>query len=94
MSQYLLQAPGETLDYSVDWTNELNGAGDTIITSTWSISPSGAGLVLSGAKVVGQTASTKVAGLTFGGIYRLTNVCQTDQGLVLERSLTIRCHKR
>ena len=97
MASFLLQAPGETLDYSVDWTNELSetAPADSIAASAWSIAPNAGspGPSLSGATVAGMTTTTKVSGLAFGVVYRLTNRVETAQGVILERSLTIRCHK-
>jgi hypothetical protein len=83
-----LQDPGETLDYSVDWTVRL-AAGDSVATSAWAISPSGP--TLSGATETGSVATTLVTGLVLAGIYRLTNTVTTAEGQTMRESITIRC---
>lgn len=74
--QYLqAKDPQETLDYSVDWTNEL-ASGETIASSNWAVSPSGP--TLSGAGTSGARAFVYMAGGTAGTEYLLTNTITTS----------------
>jgi hypothetical protein len=97
----LLQAPGETLDYSFDWTEWL--AGDTLnadpsmtdTVSAWSISPAGPTIEFSAIiSPEGDDTGTQtvafVSGLSFGQVYQLTNEVTTVGLRVGQRSLTIR----
>jgi hypothetical protein len=91
-----IQAPGETLDYALDWTEWL--AGDVIQTaptagSSWAISPAVAGQP-SAPEILGAPASQTaclVAGLTLGQVYELTNTIVTTGGRTAQRTITIRC---
>ncbi len=98
MAQYLLQDPSERLDYTIDYRGELDqgSPSDVIADSSWSISPDGdsPGPELSAAAVGGTLVTVKVAGLAQGRVYRLTNRVTTQQGLTLERTVTIRCQNR
>ena len=96
---YLLIGPGETLDFSFDWTNELESGSphDTIGSSDWSIaprhgSPSTPSLV--DREHIGAISAVTVADAMVGTIYRLTNRVTTAQGLIFERSITVRCENR
>ena len=82
-----IQDSSETLDYSLDWTTWL--AGDTISSSSWTIVPNSP--TLSGQAVNGNVTVALVSGLTFAGVYRLTNQIVTAQCRTADRSLTIRC---
>lgn len=81
-----LQDPGETLDYSFDWTAWL--AGDTILSSAWAVTPTGP--TISGQAVAGNVTTTLIAGVAFGGIYTLKNVILTNQGRTADDSVLIR----
>ncbi len=98
MAQYLLQAPGERLDYTIDYRGELDqgSPSDVIADSSWSITPDGGspGPEVSEAAIGGTLVTVKLAGLAQGRIYRLTNRVTTQQGLILERTVTIRCQNR
>jgi hypothetical protein len=83
-----LQDPAETLDHNLDWTAWMGASGDTIASSTWTISP--AGPVLSGQAVAGLVTTCLVAGVTLAAIYRLQNTITTAQGRHGDDSITIR----
>jgi hypothetical protein len=97
---YLLIGPGETLDYSVDWTGELDAGSpsDAITASSWSVTPQDEASPerpsLSGDSTSGAITAVRLADCTGGAIYRLTNRVETALGLILERSITIRCENR
>jgi hypothetical protein len=97
---YVLIDPGETLDYTFDWSDSLDdGASptDTIATSSWSITPQEASPtapVLSNERQTANTATVFVAGAGFGRLYRLTNRIVTAQGRTAERSVVLQCEHR
>lgn len=67
--------PAAVLDFRHDWTDWLTG-GETIATSTWSVSP--AGLTVDSDSATGTTATVYVSGGTAGKVYRLTNRITTN----------------
>ena len=91
---YLLIGPGETLNFTCEWSNELEAASpsDSIANSAWAISPSGPSL--SDAVVSDTRTTINVSNCTVGRVYRLTNTVETTQGLTAERSISVRCEKR
>lgn len=78
--------PTEKKDYAVDWSKHL-GAGETITTSTWSISPSG--LTQSQASSTNTVATLWLSSGTVGVEYRVTNHVVTNQGREFERSFVV-----
>ena len=96
---YLLIGPDETLDFSFDWTNELESGSphDTIAASDWSITPQ-AGSPLTPTLIdrehIAAVSLVAVSDAVLGTIYRLTNRVTTAQGLIFERSITVRCENR
>lgn len=97
MAQNRLQTPGETLDWSVDYSEELTSTSppDAIATSEWAITggPGSPGPVLSSPSVASPIVTVAVSGLDRNVVYLLTNKAVTQQGVTLERSLTIRCRE-
>lgn len=96
---YRLIGPGETLGFSMDWTTELESGSpaDSLVTSDWSIAPqdgSPSRPALTDLEHVDAVSSVTVAGASVGVVYRLTNRVTTAQGLIFERSITVRCEKR
>ena len=83
----VLQDPDETAPYSEDWSTWLGDS--SISASAWSISPS-AGVTLSGQSVASGVTECKVAGLTRGHVYELTNRVTAADGSVGDRSVIIR----
>ncbi len=98
MAQYLLQDPGERLDYAIDYRGELDqgSPSDVVTDSSWSITPDAGspGPELTDAAIGDTLVTVKVARLAQGRVYRLTNRATTQQGLTLERTVTIRCQNR
>ena len=98
MAQYLLQGPSERLDYTIDYRGELDqgSPSDVIADSSWSITPDtgSPGPELIDAAIGDTLVTVKVAGLGQGRVYRLSNRATTQQGLILERTVTIRCQNR
>jgi hypothetical protein len=86
VGRFQIQDPGDTLDWSNDWTDFLAG-GDSISSRQWTINPDTSPTLLTNA----TTAAVKVAGLTKGLTYILTEAITTANGVVGERSIVIRC---
>jgi len=85
MPSFFSKDPNEVLDYQIDWEDWLNT--DTILTSSWSISPTG--LTEDSDSNSDTTATIWVSGGTEGEIYTLTNQITTDGGRTAERSIVI-----
>ena len=88
MARFQTQDPGDTLTWSNDWTDFL-ASGDSISSRVWTIDPDTSPSLLSG--ITGATVT--VAGLTAGTVYSLTEKITTANGVVAERSTTIRCEE-
>ena len=98
---YVLQDPGEKVDYTFDWTNWLEESGspsDTITAAVWDISPINDGSptepALSGDAINGVYTTVFVNGVLRGGVYRLTCRATTGMGRIAEQSITIRGGER
>lgn len=77
--------PDEVLDYGFDWSAWL--AGDTIATSTWTITPSGP----TSSNPTKDATSTTVwlSGGTNGGQHTVVNRITTAGGRTAEKALTV-----
>lgn len=84
--------PDAHLDYGHDWTTWLGDTGDTITTSTWTITPTGP--TLSNSTHDNTTTTIWVDSCTLGVTYTLTNHITTDDGREDDRSLTLCCEQR
>ncbi len=97
---YLPIDPGETLDYSCDWSAFLDDGGspsDTIATSSWTITPLEASPVIPTLASESNTVNTTtvfVSNAVYGQVYQLTNRIVTAQGRTAERSIACRCEQR
>lgn len=65
--------PDDALNYGFDWNTWLP-SGDTIATSTWSVTP---GITNTGSTNSGGQTTTKISGGTLGQMYLATNVITT-----------------
>lgn len=87
MSVYL-KDPTAVIDYEHDWSALLT-EGETISTSTWSVTPSGA-LTVESDSETDTTATVMVSGGTVGQVIRLTNQIVTSAGRTDERTIVVR----
>lgn len=78
--------PDEVLDYEIDWTTRL--AGDTILTSTWTISPDSL-LVKNSDTFTGSTTTIWLQGGTLGKTYELTNRVTTAGGRTMDQTVDL-----
>lgn len=78
--------PDETLDYSLNWSSALSG--DTIVTSTWTISDSS--LVENHSTNSSTSATIWLEGGTTNSTYTVTNTIVTAAGRTFQQSVSIR----
>ena len=88
MGRFQVQDPSDTLDWSNDWTDFL-ADGDSISSRQWTIDPDASPTLLTNP----TAAAVIVAGLTVGTIYALSEKITTANGIIGERSITIRCEQ-
>ena len=89
MTRFVLQDPSSDLSYSNDWTDFL-AAGESISSRAWAIAPDASPTLLSNAR----SATVRVAGLTAGVVYQLSEKITTSSNNDAERSITISCEER
>lgn len=83
----VVKDPSASLNYSIDWTENLSG--ETIGTSNWSSSPAGLTVGTVGT-FAGLVTQTSVSGGTSGQCYQIINRVTTVSGIVDDRSIEIR----
>ena len=84
------KAPGEVLDYMIDWSQRLT-TGDSIASSIWAIT-SGAGLTINSNQFTNTPSpATKVflSSGTLGVTYQLLNTITTANGDTMQETVTI-----
>ena len=87
-----LKDPAAVIDYAVDWAAAYL-AGQTIISSGWTVAPDGA-LVVAAASLDGGRTTATLSGGQRGHVYRLTNTVTFSDGRRDERSLDVRVEDR
>lgn len=80
----MLKDPHATLDYSVEWSQWLDG--DTIITSSWTVTT---GLNNTSESTTTTKATVWLSGGSIGGVYSAVNTITTASGRTDERTITI-----
>lgn len=80
--------PDEVLDYQIDWSERLNG--DTISTSTWTISGTDSLLVEDSNEISGDLSIVWLSAGTLGKKYTLTNRITTAAGRTMDQSVNLR----
>ncbi|GAB4577224.1 MAG: hypothetical protein Tsb008_22910 [Rhodothalassiaceae bacterium] len=89
-----LKDPDARLDYSVDWTAQLE-ADDRIASDLWDILPTEpGGLVIESSAESGAIRTVFVSGGLRGRVYRLRNRIETVAGRRDDRSILIRIDER
>ena len=84
--------PQSILTFTHDWSDWLL-SGDTIATSTWSVTPSG-GLTVDSESETTTTATVTVSAPVLGERYELVNHVVTADGEECDRKITVRCGAR
>lgn len=92
----LRKDPNAIVDYGVDYAPGVFGQvdyledGETILTSTWTLTEGDGALILSGATIIGGTRTRVVAEAgTLGTFYTLTNRITTSLGRTDDRSIRL-----
>ena len=92
MANHYTQDPNdEAVDYQHDWSDFL-AAGDSISSRVWSIDPDDGGSpsILSNI----TSAAVFVGNLDLGLVYVLSEKITTANGVIAQRSITIRCEEK
>jgi hypothetical protein len=87
MSMIGTKAPEETKDFSLDWSKDIGT--DTIATSTWTVSPSSAGISASSIASNATLTTIWIAGGIAGQIYIARNIVVTANGRSMEKTLRL-----
>ena len=83
-----VKAAGAELDWPISWTLE---AGETIASSTWSVSPAGEMAVKAGTpNINGLVTACILTGGLFRRVYEVTNTIVTSGGRKHEQTITFR----
>lgn len=90
-SPFKLKDPNDVIDFGIDWTARLSG-GDSINTSSWSVSPTG--LTIDSNSKTSTTTTVWVSSGTAGVTYQLTNRIITTQARQMDLSLSIKVQER
>ncbi|PZT99504.1 MAG: hypothetical protein DI630_16945 [Gordonia sp. (in: high G+C Gram-positive bacteria)] len=88
MPKRYTQDPADVLDYANDWSEWLD-AGETIASSTWSVSPSGLATSLQSIVNNDTTSVVWLSGGTVDRSYTVTNRITTTDSRTVERSITV-----
>jgi len=71
-----LKAPTASLDYTYNWDDGYLDTGETIVTSTWTVSPTG--MTIDSESETATTATVKLSGGTHGVLYKVVNTITTN----------------
>lgn len=83
-----VKAPGAELDWPITWTLET---GETISSSTWTVSPAGEMAVKAGSpSIAGLVTACILTGGVFRKVYEVTNSIVTSAGRKHEQTITFR----
>lgn len=83
-----IKDPQSVLDYAVDWSEWL-ATGDTITSSSWTVSGPDSGLVIDTDTNDDNSATVWLSGGTLSKTYSVVNTIVTDQGRGDERTIRI-----
>jgi hypothetical protein len=83
--QRFTKTPEAVLDYSEDWSSWLGA--DTLVTSTWEITPSG--LTKESDSFTATTTTIWLSGGTLGGLYTVKNIIGTAGGRTNSRAFEV-----
>lgn len=93
MSEILLKNPGDSIDFTIDWTNLGTANLSTVVHSL----PAGSGLtIVSESSSPGDTpypsSTVRLSGATHGGVYQIIGTATLTNGRTLVRTFTLRIH--
>ena len=85
--------PNEVLDYQIDWGERLQ-TGETISTSTWTITGSDSVLVEDNNSISGENTVIWLSAGTLGVRYLLTNRITTSGGRTMDQSVRLKIQSK
>ena len=83
-----LHPSGNTLDYTLDWSDYLQVSGAAVQSAVWAIAPEGP--QVTGDSFTASTTTTKVGQVGAGQLHRLTCTMTPTVGEPVDRSIWIR----
>lgn len=83
-----IKDPQSVLDYAVDWSEWL-ASGDTITSSSWSVSGPDSALVIDTDTNDTTSATVWLSGGSVALVYKAINTIVTDQGRTDERTIEV-----
>lgn len=83
--------PDEVLDYAFDWDAEYLATGETISSSTWTVTT---GITVDSSTKTGTTATIWLSGGTAGSDYDIANKIATSAARTAERTAKILCRQK
>jgi hypothetical protein len=86
------KAPGETVDYGIDWSDRLGS--DTISNSTWSISGPDSSLTEGASNNTTTDTEIRLVGGTLDNQYSVKNTVVTAGGQTFEQTALLRISVR
>jgi hypothetical protein len=86
------KAPGETVDYGIDWSDRLGS--DTITNSTWSISGPDSALTEGASNNTTTDTEIRLVGGTLGNQYSVKNTVITFGGQTFEQTALLKISVR
>lgn len=88
MTYSAIKDPQAELDYAIDWSDWLSD-GDTIDSSTWSVSGQDSALLIDATTNTTTSATVWLSGGTVGKSYSVANRVVTSQGRTDDRTIKI-----
>lgn len=84
---YFAQNIDDTIAYSADFTDWTTG-GATVSSVSWDVTPTGP--TISGESLVGSVSEAKLAGVSFGVVYRFRAEATLSTGEAVSETIAIR----
>jgi hypothetical protein len=90
---YYLKDPQARVDYSIDWTDYLDG--QSVAASLWTVTPSEpGGIAVEQASFDLSRSAARLSGGLLGRVYTVSNQVTLSDGSLDERSITLRVEQR
>jgi hypothetical protein len=91
ITSILAKDPNATLDYAIDWSDEISD-GDSLSSATWTSTPTG--LTLTPLAIQGDEAPVVISGGTDGTMYSLQCRYVTASGYTDDRTVQLEVRQR
>lgn len=88
--------PDETKDFTIDWSDVMGAANDTISSSSWTLTTKATddGLTITSESFNDTTAVVWFSGGTVDNLYRILNEITTAGGRTLQRTVLLEVESR